>query len=124
VLGNVGIVDGFVPGPQTAPPVALPQLKETPVNSTGTVSEKIAPSAAAGPALLITTSYVTTPPGATGVVLVIVLTADKSAVGITVIVAVVLLSFPGVGSVTPAGGAMLAVFAEIVPVSGAVAVIV
>jgi hypothetical protein len=42
----------------------------------------------------------------------------------TVIPLVVLELSPGVGSVTPAGGATVAVFAEIVPVNGAVAVIV
>ncbi len=54
-FGNVGIVDGFAPGPQTAPPVAPPQANVTPKSSAGTVSENTAPSADEGPALLTTT---------------------------------------------------------------------
>ena len=53
--GSVGIVEGFVSGPQTAPEIGLPQVNVTLESSTGSVSVKTVPSAASGPALLIIT---------------------------------------------------------------------
>jgi len=53
--GSVGIVEGFVFGPQTAPAVGAPQVNVTPTSSAGTVSAKTVPFAASGPALPITT---------------------------------------------------------------------
>jgi len=53
--GSVGIVEGFVFGPQAAPLVGAPQVNVTLESSTGSVSVKTVPSAASGPALPITT---------------------------------------------------------------------
>jgi hypothetical protein len=41
--------------PQAAPPVAEPHVQETPESAAGTVSVKIDPFEASGPALLTTT---------------------------------------------------------------------
>ena len=45
----------FTVAGHSAPPVALAQLALTPVTPVGTLSLKVAPSAALGPALAITT---------------------------------------------------------------------
>lgn len=124
-LGNVGIAKvpackaakvGFVG--QTAPPVAVPQVKIAAVKLATTGSLTVAPLAADGPLLVMTSVYVTLPPGVkvAGPVLMIC----KSATGLIVVLAVLTL-LPGEGSVTPAGGVTVTVLA-IVPVVPAVPV--
>src|SRR5215831_10890054 len=75
----------------------------------GMRSETLAPVTLLGPLLVTTMVYVVEPPGV-AVVTPSVLVIDRSATSVMVSVSVALL-LPGVGSLTPAGAAMLAVLA-------------
>ena len=101
----------MLPEPLTAghePPPAAAHVHATPLNDTGIVSTTVAAGAAEGPAFEATIVYVTDVPG-TFEVTPSVFVIARSAVGVRVSVSVAEL-FAGVGSVTPPGTAMAAVF--------------
>src|SRR4029077_5565657 len=100
VLGTVG---------HAALPVGLPQVTLVTFRFATAGSVKIAPLAPDGPALLTPMVYVVVPPALT-LVTPSVLVIERSATRLTVSVSVALL-LPGVGSVTPAGAAIVAVLA-------------
>src|SRR5438105_8735568 len=91
----------------TAVKVSLPTLA-------GRMSLTVAPVTLLGPLLLTTIVYVVEVPGVT-VATPSVLVIERSATRLTVSLSVALL-LPGIGSVTPAGAAMVAVLA-IVPLA-------
>ena len=93
------------------PPPAGTHVHVTPLNDAGIVSVTVAADTADGPALLATTVYVTDVPG-TSVNEPSVFVIDRSAVGFNVSESVAEL-FPGVGSVTPPGAAIVAVFTNV-----------
>ena len=124
-LGNVGI--DSVPAckaatvglaGQTAPPEADEHTKPVAAKFATTPSPTVAPLAADGPLLVITKLYVTLPFAFTEVVP--DLTICKSATGVMVVVAVLVLLF-GFESVTPAGAVTVAMLV-IVPEAPAVPV--
>ena len=105
----------MLPEPPTTPhdePVVAEQVQLADVIAAGRLSVTVAPVTAFGPPLLATIVYVTVPPGV-AVVTPSDFVIERSVAGSTVTLTVEEL-FNGEGSVTPAGGATLAVFA-IVP---------
>ncbi len=108
----------------TAAPAALLQLAATAVTPVGTGSLKVVPLAASGPALLITKVYATGPPAVVLAVPVLMIDTLAVAVGVVTLVTtgpplVVVSLFTRLGSVTPDGGATLAVLDRL-PLAGAV----
>src|SRR5947208_212794 len=81
---------------------------QVPVSDVGNVSATVAPDAFEGPAFEAVVVYVTLPPGV-AVVTPSVFVIARSAWGLSVSVSVAAL-LPGVGSVTLAGAATVAVF--------------
>ena len=104
-----------LPAAHDAPPL-VEHVHVTPLNVAGIVSVTGAATTAEGPALPATIVYVTEVPG-TSVAAPSVLVIDRFAVGTNVSVSVAEL-LPGVGSVTPAGGATVAVLTRL-PVADA-----
>src|SRR5262245_37388709 len=102
---------------QVPPPA--PTHVQVAVRLAGNVSATVEPGASPGPALLAVIVYVTLPPG-TAVVTPSVFVIARSACGVSVSVSVAEL-LAGVGSVTPAGAATVAVF-DRVPVVAALIV--
>jgi hypothetical protein len=98
------------------PPPAPTHVQVTPVIVAGKVSATFVPGALLGPELDAVIVYVTCVPG-TSVVAPSVFVIDRSACGVRVSVSVAEL-LPGVGSVTPAPVATVAVLAS-VPVADA-----
>src|SRR5262249_55068886 len=94
-------------------PPPAPTAVQVTVSEAGNVSAAVAPGALLGPGLEAVIVYVTDPPGV-AVVTPSVFVMLRSAWGDNVSVSVALL-FPGVGSVTPPGAAIVAVF-DSVPV--------
>jgi len=90
---------------QVPPPV--PTQVQLQVKIAGKVSVTVAPLALLGPALLAVIVYVTDPPGVALVTPSVTVIA-RSALALSVSVSVAEL-LPGVGSVTPAGAAIVAV---------------
>ena len=92
-------------------PPPAPTHVHVAVNAAGKESATVAPAASDGPAFDAVTVYVTLPPGTADTTPSVFVTA-RSACGLNVSVSVAEL-FPGIGSVTPAGGATVAVFDKV-----------
>ena len=93
--------------PATVAVAPWPLTKTGLTKPAGRLSVKVAPLAALGPALVMTTVKVTWPPAATAAGVALLVRA-RSATGLTVMAAVPVLLF-GLGSVTPTGGVTAAV---------------
>ena len=99
---------------QVPPPA--PAHVHVQVSEAGKVSATVAPAALLGPELLAVIVYVTEPPGVADVTpSVFVIARSADALNVSVSVAVLL---PGAGSVTPPGGATVAVLLKL-PVAAA-----